>query len=106
MTPIDTDDERERQVAAIKRNRRIPYGDIALAVQIGKKRFPEAAKVTGRIYANTPYIEVWDVKGAAVIYFVDVDAGEVLERSAPRPKARSRGRASRSKAERPSATLA
>ncbi len=100
MTPIHNEEERERQVAAIKRSRRVPYGDIELAVKVAKRTFPEARDVVGRLYSGAPYVEVYDEVGAAKIFFVDVDAEEVLAHQV-KPIRRNRGSRARSKAERP-----
>lgn len=87
-------EELENQRAAIKRNKRIPYEDLDRAKKIGEEAFPAAAEVRALLYQGAPYIEVWDKEpgrgGRAEIYFVDVDAGEVLPKLDRAPVVRRR----------------
>lgn len=83
-------EERERQIRAVKRNRQVPYHEIEKAVEIARRKFPDADQIKGQLYAGAPYVEVW-AEGAAKIYFVDVDGEEVLDHRTPStPQRRTR----------------
>lgn len=55
----DRAEELERQRAAIKRNKRIPYDLMEEAVAAAKLRHPDADEIKPKLYNNRVYVEVW-----------------------------------------------
>lgn len=85
---MSTVEERERQAAIIKRNRKVPYKDLDRARECGERAFPDAVEVRALLYGGAPYIEVWRKDGTADIRYVDLDSGEILAARAAQPKRR------------------